>query len=156
MSLFQGVENAKAQVGGNYIKPGDIIARINRVHQDSSRKNGDFVAIEMTVYHSFEGPHTPGEEVTHMLMHKFDSFLSNWKSAIMGITSCSEAEVTADQSEKLVSEEQPLSGMVVRVKAFNIVTRSGKDYTKVTYEGEVSSEALEGIVDPQVRSQLGI
>jgi len=153
---FSGVENAKANVGGNYVKPCDMIARIDRVKQDDSRSNGSFIANEMTVLHVFEGEHEVGENVTHMLMQKFDSFLNNWKKLVIGITSCPDSEVTEEASNKIVSEDQPLSGIVVRVKAHNIKTRKGEDFTIVNYHGEVKEEDWRPLVSDADAARLSL
>ena len=137
---FEGVEAAKPQKSGNFIRPCDIIARIDRIKKGETRKGIGFIANEMIVLHAFEGSHVVGENITHMLMMDKDSFLGNWKAMIMGIASCAEEEITQEQSEVIISEEQPFSGDVIRVKARNIKTQADKDFTVVDYHGAVLAE----------------
>ena len=50
MGMFGGIANTPAnQQGGNYIRPGHYIMRLDRVKAGTSQQgSGDFVAIEMT------------------------------------------------------------------------------------------------------------
>ena len=144
---FAGVEAAKANQGGNYVKPSDMLCRIDKVKEGESRKGDAFIVIEMTVFHMFEGEHVVGENVAHMMMQKHDSFLGNWKSFVMGVASCPETDVTEEQSGIIVGETQPFSGDVVRVKARNIQTQAGNDFTVVNYHGTVEEEEWRPIVE---------
>lgn len=153
---FGKVSEAKAQGSGNFIKPCDIIARIDKIKQGESRKGDAFVAIEMTVYHVFEGSHSVGENVTHMLMQKHDSFLGNWKGAIMGITGGDDSEVTEEASNAIVSDEQPLSNLIIRLGARNIQTKAGNDFTVVDYHGEVSEEDWSSLLTDEDRVRLSL
>lgn len=137
MGLFSGVEKAKASLGGNYLKPGNYRVRIDKVKQGESRKNGGFIAVEMTILEVLstteDKPHLPGEQATYMYMTKFDSFLGNWKAFVMGVMDCNEAEVTEEESAKIIGETQPFSGLTVPVQAVNVKTKAGGDFTKAIW-----------------------
>ena len=147
MVNFKGVEAAKASQGGNYIGPCDGLFRIDKVKEGESRKGDGFIVIEMTAFHMFEGSHVVGENVAHMLMQKFDSFLGNWKAFVMGVSGCAETEVTEEESDVIIGEGQPFSGDVVRVKARNIQTKAGGDFTVVNYHGTVPAEEWRPVVE---------
>lgn len=137
MGLFKGVESAKASLGGNYLRPGNYKVRVDRVKEGESRKNGGFIAVEMTILEIIDSatdrPHVLGEQTTYMYMTKFDSFLGNWKAFVMGVTGCDESEVTEEESANIISDKQPFSGLICPLQTVNIVTRAGHDFTKAIW-----------------------
>lgn len=147
---FKNVGNAPLNVGGNYLRPGEFLCRLDRIKEGETRKGVGFIAFEMTVFHVFSGEsHNVAENVTYMLMSDKDSFLSNWKTAIIGITDCPESDVTEELSQRILSDEQPLckGNTVVRVSARNVETQAGKPFTVVRFEGEVPEEEWRPLVE---------
>lgn len=154
---FKGVEAAKPSLGGNYIKgPSDLLCRLDKVKEIETRKSGPAICIEMTVFHVFEGNHVVAENVTHMLMQNQDSFLGNWKAFVMGTQGCAEDEVTQEMSEIICGDTQPLSGDVIRVKAREIKTKADKEFTLVSYHGEVLAEEWKPLLGEESLAKLGI
>lgn len=154
---FKNIETTRASLGGNYVRPGKYIVRIDRVKEGNSSVNGDFIAFEMTVFHAFDGEHKVGENITHMLMAKHVSWLSNFKAAVMGILSCEEEEVTQEAAAEIVGEKQPLSGLIVNMNAWEIITKQNKKpFTKVAYEGEVPEDKWQGLLTANDRVAIGL
>lgn len=147
--LFKGVEGAKASFASNYLKPGAYYLRIDRVKADSTRKNEDFLAVEMTVLNVLdeaEGKaNKVGENVSHLMMAKHDSFLGNVKAFVSNVLGCPPDEVTQENCIQICEYEEngkpvpsPLAGMVIEVSARNTVTKKQGTFTVVNYKREVA------------------
>ena len=148
-SLFAGVEDVKASFQSNYIAEGNYIVLIRNIKTISNRKGDDFVAIEMTVLACLPGiepMNRPGEEVSHLIGAKNDSFLPNVKAMIAGLAGKSADEVTEETCMEVAPEGNdavsPLSGMIAEVSAKGITTKKGTPFTVVSYKGAVSATQL--------------
>jgi hypothetical protein len=141
MGLFGKIKEAKPSMDANYDRDGSYISKIIQVKVGESRKKETFVAIEkmvIKVYDDGEGKgHKAGELATHMMMTKHDSFEGNFKSFVMNTTGCAKSEIDENACEKIVSERQPMAGMIIRHINKTIQTRAGHDFTVVSYKGEV-------------------
>lgn len=138
MGLYDKIRDAKASKGANYVRAGGYLALVRRVKQDQNRKKVDFVAIEMVILAVLrvdpqDAPHTVGEQTSHLLMSDKDSFLGNFKAFIIGATGAAEAEVTEKEALAVVSDDQPLAGVVVELDNKIIKTKANKDFTAVNY-----------------------
>lgn len=148
--IFEGMKSAKRRIDGNYVIPSHFIGRIVRVKQGRTRKEEGFFAVEMQVVHDFEPEraergiygHSIGEEVTHLMMAKHDSFLGNVKGFIGAVLDLPDDAIGENEAVKVTSDDQPLSGLLVEVAARNTRTRAGRDFTVVNYKGEVPKEDL--------------
>lgn len=151
MGMFDGIKDAKASMDANYDRDGDYISRIDRVKGGKSRSGDEFVAVEKTiifVYDDGEGRgHKVGENVTHMMMKKHDSFLGNMKAFVAKCMGCDEEEVDGAACEEIISEDNPMGGMVVHQVNKTIQTRKGNDFTRVSYKGEVEASHLAELLD---------
>lgn len=161
-SIFEGIGQAKASVGANYIRPSDYIVRIDRVKQDVSHKKIPFVAFEltilkvllereMTINESGEKracPHKPGEQVSQLIMMNHEMALPNLKAIVMALFGCDEEAVNAEICDQMVSDAQPMAGMVAKVECVEIITKGKKEpFTKPIYRYALTREdcAKEGI-----------
>lgn len=145
-SLFAGIEEAQERRDANYERPGHYIERIDNIKADRSRKGEEFLAIEKTVLHVLDDDngegHRVGQQVTHMLMKKHDSFLGNVKSFVANTLGSSPDEVKLDVCVTICAEDQPLSGIIIECQNRNQVTKKGTDFTIINYLGEVPVERL--------------
>lgn len=147
-NIFKGLKDAKPRVDGNYLTEGRYWLRINKLKIDTSRKNESFLAIEMTNIRTLDDNqgkgHKPGEDVTHMLMAKFDSFLGNVKQfAVCALGGqVKPEEVDEAGMMELCADNQPLHGLVVEVNNKGITTRKGAPFTTVNYLRVVGVEEL--------------
>lgn len=153
-SIFAGISDAKARTDANYERPGHYIELINRVKADRSRKGEDFVAIEksiLAVLDDDEGRgHRIGDEVTHMLMAKHDSFLGNIKAMIAAVFGVPAEQVQESDAVEICSEDQPMAGAVVECVNRNQVTRRGTDFTIINYKRALTVADIRAKLDPKV------
>lgn len=146
-SIFGGVTGVKSSQEANYTRPGRYVAYMDRVKQDETRAHVPFVAFEMTILARLgkevdeDGKdlpfHNVGDNVSHLIMKGGkgeDMFLPNVKAAVKALMGCAEDEVTEEECVAMVSDDQPLSGMVFTFHARQITTRGGNPFTKVTVQ----------------------
>jgi len=162
MGLFTGIENAKPSFDAKYIMPGHYLCRIDRIKADRTRKGDDFLAVEMTVLHTFDDGdvnekaggraawHRPGESVSQLFLAKHDTFKGNVKAMVANLTGCHESEVTEADCQRICSEEQVLSGMIAEIKARTIITKAGQEFTKVSYVREFPAAELQDVLDEKI------
>lgn len=150
MGIFDGMGEAASSRDSNYFIPSHVLGRINKVKSGTTRKEEGFFAVEVTVVHDCQPEkyerskygHAVGEEVTWMAMAKHDSFLSNVKQFISSTVDMPDDKIGKEEVTIICGDDQPLAGQVVEIACRNIVTRSGKDFTKVSFKGAVSLEEL--------------
>lgn len=153
--IFGGMQDAKSRIDGNYVIPSHFLGRINKCKQGKNRKDEGFFVIEMTVLHDCEPDkfdrgkwgHSVGEEVSHMMMSKHDSFLSNVKGFISSTLDMTDDKIGEDEALMVCADDQPLAGTIVEVASRNTVTRAGNDFTVVNYKGEVPMDQMVGIFE---------
>lgn len=164
-NIFKGIGGVKASADAVYIRPGDYIVSIDRIKQDESRKKVDYIAFEMTVLKTInEKPmtfadgsqkpnsHRPGEQVSHLLMFDNDMALPNLKAIVMALFNCEEGEVTDELCLQMVSDSQPMAGMIVKIECNEIITKGKKQpFTKPAYRHTLSRQECidEGIEIPE-------
>lgn len=140
-SPFANIENAKSTEGGNWVSPGRYQAELGAVKMVKNRSKKELLAIESTITKVIDNAngagHRVGEEIVHFLKVELDSFLGNAKQFISAALTCHPDNVGSDQADFVVSDEQPLAGIVVEFTAINIKTKANNDFTKVMYVGQV-------------------
>lgn len=155
MGLFQKIKDARASFQSNYVRPGHYIARIERVKQAKTRKDEDFIAIEMkciVVIDNDSGRgHKVGEDMSHLLMAKNDSSIGNFKRFVMNVMEASEEEVTEEACEHIVSDNQPLCGLFAEVFAKEIVTKKGTPFTRIDYKRAVPKEDVKRLMSEEAK-----
>jgi hypothetical protein len=165
MGIFDNIVETKASRSANYTRPGHYWCIINGVKEGETRNKDGFVAIEMTTIHRFEeqcfpdsiapdgstvlGSHKIGEDHTHMMLTKHDSFLGNFKQFLVGASGTPEHEITPEDATYVISDEQPLAGYIVEVTAKTIKTRRGTDFTKIEYERQISPTQIKNTLTPE-------
>ena len=148
--IFDGMDKAASRLDANYVIPSHFLALINKCKIGENRKDEGFFVVEMTVIHDCEPDkyargvfgHAVGEEVSHMMMSKHDSFLGNVKGFISNVLDMPDDKIGETEALAVAADDQPLAGTVIEVAARNVVTRQNKDFTVVNYKGEVDKEEL--------------
>lgn len=157
-SIFAGISAAKARADANYELPGHYIELIRRVKADRSRKGEDFVAVEKTILAVLDDDegrgHRIGDEVTHMLMAKHDSFLGNIKAMIAATFGVPAEQVQEADAVEICGDSQPMAGAVVECVNRNQVTRRGTDFTIINYKRALTVADIRAKLDPQVLARF--
>ena len=166
MGIFDGIEKKKASHnGGNFVKSGHYFSVLDRVKSgESSRGKGAFVAIEQRVLAalpdgdipvdenfkllSAEAWHRPGENITHLMMDKHESFLGNFKAFAANIGGVAEEEITDKRCQEIT--EGLFDGLFIEFKARTTKTRAGKPFTVISYIREVPAEEIKDSVSREV------
>ena len=152
MEIFDGIEKARASRQSAWVKPGHYIYNINKIKLGKTRADDVFMAVELTILHTQgECEQKVGQEVTHMLMKKHDSFLGNVKAIIASICEVDEDDVTQEDCARVCLDDgseqaQPLTGVAVECVNANIATRKGGIFTQVKYKGVVSAVRLKELL----------
>ena len=167
--IFKGLGKAKASQSANYVRPGNLILRLDKFKVDKARK-GEILAIEMTVLKVLGGgvpgkdPHTVYEAVTHLLPNfgnGQDMFLPNLKGFLENILDVPENELQDDEGlEQMclqISNEdpangpvQPMRGILIHLQATDITTKAGRPFTRIDYQREVPAAEALTTLDPAV------
>lgn len=159
-NIFDNIEKARASRNSNWIAPGHYLYRINKIKTGTNRTDENFLCVEMTILHVYEGEQKVCEEISHMLWEKHkDNFLPNVKSMIASICGCEEDVVTAESCARVSlndgsEDAQPLAGVCVETLNKLIATKAGKDFTKVHYKRAVPYKELLGILSEDNKNML--
>ncbi len=172
MGLFDNIGTVKASMDSNYVRPGHYTFLIENGKMQETRNHEPFVVLEMIcckVYPDTPGylppkedprqinAHFVGERASHLIKYGGkgkDMFLPNILSMLMGIYSVPQEKITKEVIESsFVGEgkESDLRGLVVELTATNRKTKSGGDFTRISYLRTVPPDeyATLGIVLPQ-------
>ncbi len=134
MGLFSRISEANYSEGGNYLKPGVYRLETTKVISKKLRTGKDAYIVEFRVLESDNPDHRVGSEVTWMVTLDKEPAMGNIKQYIA--TACGTTDLSGvDEAtaELTVSEEQPLTGKVVRCSAVNITTKAGRPFTKCKF-----------------------
>ena len=178
MGIFDNIQNVKASLDANYIRPGHYAFLIESGKLSKDRKGIPFVVLEMICVKSFndseaylplsdgDAPevkcHFEGERASHLIKNGgagVDMFLPNIKAMITGVMGIPESEVTPDIVTKIFVDKDKDSewkGLVVEVEARNRKTQAGKDFTRISYKRAIPPTEFEsiGVVLPKEWQEL--
>ena len=178
MGLFSGINKAKMRNQSDWAGPGHYYCRIDKVKVDQNRKKETAFFVEMTVLHCLasetkinaEGqevtipPHKNGAAITQSIWEKHvDTFLPNVKAFVSSTLGCKPEEVDEAAVDRIVATEastidgvehpaQPLSGTVIEYKGRMIKTKAGRDFTEISYRGEVPATTLQAVLSDDVKN----
>lgn len=167
---FSGVGDAKGSFDAVYAGRGHYLLRIDKVKTDKTRKSKKFVAVEMTVLHTFpdgDGAndptamgqwHQPGANVSDIMMADSDYFLGDLKTFIANVAGIPLAEVTPERCHQVTDPEgpQPFTGLVVEMKNRLKPTKptaekpNGGTFTKRTYVREWKASEFINVLGEKV------
>ena len=174
MGFYDGIENETAASDrGAYTRAGRYLALINRVRSGNSTKHScDYVAIDMTIVHSFgdgelpmmvnpetgnikdwvedpKGYHRNGEDVSVQFMAKHKSAKRNYKAFIANSVGVPEAKVD-NAFCALVESDELLAGEVIELNNRMIELKSGAPFTKVWSVRAVPASEFATVLDAKV------
>jgi hypothetical protein len=144
MSIFDKIGEAKVSQEGNWVRPGKYTATIAGVKMVKKFNGDQFVAIEMKIVSVLDDAdgsgHKAGEDVTHLLKVANPSFLGNFKQFASIALGCDADDVGPAESDRITSDEQPLSGIEVGFNARQKPTQKGGVFTLVMYSDADATE----------------
>jgi hypothetical protein len=135
-NMFDGIEGARVSEGGVYFKPGAFRARILAVKALKDRKQVGTFVVECELLESSEPSLPRGTVCSWVVKLDKEPALGNIKAFAAAATGVQPKEVTAKAIELIVSEGNPLKDVTMKVSASNIKTKSGSDFTKVTWQAD--------------------
>ena len=136
MGIFKGIKEHSVTGGGRYLTPGNYTLEVEEVKTfESQQKKGRmYFCADFTVLSTTSSDYAPGERVSWLVNMDQPSALSNVKGFAMALSpDISEGEITEEAMEELVSSDNPAAGSRLKANAYNVVTRSGGDFTKVAW-----------------------
>jgi hypothetical protein len=156
-SLFSSVDPQKISVGANYMKAGEYWARIDKTLVTKNRKGEDIAVIETTIVRTFgECQNRVGETVAKVVKEKGDYFFNDtaaFACAMLGENPKSMSK--ADLEELLAGTFEaadgrgPFTGLVVHVVATDTKTKTGGDFTRIDWKGEVNPNKVIETLKPE-------
>ena len=143
MGNFSGIESAGFSEKLPPISAGNYLLEIQVIKVIATRAKGNFVVSEFRVLES-SGPEAApvGSLVSHMIKMSLDSALGNVKQLASGVLAKNPKEVTAENCDRMVSDENPCAGTVVRASAVEIKTKAGTPFTTVRYSAYTNPAAI--------------
>jgi len=154
--LFDGMEQATVRGEWNYVRPGDYICQIKRIKTKRSRQKRWYLGVEARVVHVIDDDegrgHDVGDDVSHMINAEGDYFLSEVKTMYANICACDPSEITRDICKQIAGPDNPLAGVIVRIKGKNKVTKKGNDFTTVTYKRVPAAKAASMLSDDEIEA----
>lgn len=139
MGAFSDLGKTSRGYTSNPLRPGTYIARIDSCDSFDTRK-GLMWKNSLTILAIEDGgdkPHRVGEQVDVFFTKGQypEVFLQNIKAFIAGVTGAADEDVGEEQADLVLSDDNPLAGVVTRVKGVTRTSKSGKndDGTPKTY-----------------------
>lgn len=140
MGLFDDIENVNTSTARVYFQEGVYEYTVSKFfHKKSQRNNDDLVIIEgkiTNVLTKFGNSNLPNQTVSQVINLKHgDLALRDVKGFVAAAAGLSAEEVTAEVCQKAVSGDgSNFKGTVVVATAQSTTTKSGKPFTKVTWQ----------------------
>lgn len=136
-SFFTGIEKAKTYGASQYLTPGNYTLQVSNISViDSQRTPGrNFFLVEFSVVETDSPDYKAGSTVSWMVdLTREDTAHPNIKGfALALLPDVTDEDITSGAMDALIEKDQPARGLNVKAKAWNIVTRAGNDFTKVTW-----------------------
>ena len=136
MSIFKGIEKEQVVGGGQYLTPGSYTLEVEEVKTFSSQKvrGRNYFVSEFTILSTTSPEYAPGGRVSWLVNMDQPSALANIKGFAISLSpDMAEDDVTVDAMEHLISSDNPASGSKVQATAYNVKTKAGHDFTKVSW-----------------------
>lgn len=132
MGAFSGLRDAARGFSSNPLRAGRYIARIDSSDSFEAEQKGLMWKNTLTILAVEDGgesPHKVGEQV-HVFWKRGQYpkvFLQNIKSFIAGVLDVSDDEVGEEEAEQVLSDDNPVEGLVTVVTGRQQASRSSKD-----------------------------
>jgi len=116
--------------GGDYLGEGTHTGVIEAVKLINTPVNGEAIVVEVKITESTDEK-SVDKVKSVMYMDKYLAAKKAFKRMVMDVTGCSEEESKdVTMLQDIVGELQPMKGIVVEIKSFEIRTKSDKPFTK--------------------------
>ena len=132
MGAFSGLRDAARCFSSNPLRAGRYVARIDSCDSFEAEQKGLMWKNTLTILAVEDGgesPHKVGEQV-HVFFKRGQYpkvFLQNIKSFIAGVLDVGDDEVGEEEAEQVLSDENPLEGLVTVVTGRKQASKSSKD-----------------------------
>ena len=138
MGIFAGIENVEVRKNTKYVTPGKYKCTVEAIRQGlTNEENKPYFVAELKVVESNNIEDFPvGSTMAWMTMvKKFKSyFLKDVKNFVATATGSDMDEVTEEVVELVSGEEQPLTGILLEVIAYEGENKtSGKRFTETDF-----------------------
>ena len=133
---FSGISQAQTSKSGRYLKPGNYELEIHEVtcFESQAQAGRNYFCVEVDVITTTSEEYRPGDRLTWLVDMGKPSALSNCKKFALALDAKStDADITEELMEALVSSDQPARGVRIGASAHIVKTRAGNDFTEVTW-----------------------
>lgn len=182
MGFFSGMKGEKASTKSDFLNPGKMVVRINRVKQDKKAEDqSDYIAVELTVIVQDTteapgfpvGPNTPevngkrftmplnrpGQDGVVLFMgsnpRQRRMSLGKFKAFLMGATGQPEEAIGDEDGDIVVGPTNPLGGVFVEVNGVAILTKEKKTpFTALNWQRPVPASEVLRRIDPATKAKL--
>lgn len=135
-NYFDGMSGAKVYKRLPNTQPGKYLVEIDAC-KISDTRSGVFFIVEMDIVESDNPERAAGTKMSWMVKRKDEfeeTFLSNVKDFIMGVTGLDENKITDETAMKIIAPDQPLSGVRARLTAYQSTLKNGNEFTRTIWE----------------------
>jgi len=147
MGLFDNIKGQRGTRGDSYFVPGVYEVEINRVKTGKTRKGDDYYVVETNILHSNNSDLPEGASASWMVLFRHESALGNiadfcraaayslakQNGADPGVKTYQDIEIDSNSAEQSAGEDNPFAGVRLKAEAYNIKTRAGGDFTKLSW-----------------------
>jgi len=136
MGHFDTISDVQSSGGSRFLTPGNYLCEVRalKVVDSQKRRGQHFFVAELAVLECDNGDFGEGECVSWVVNMDHQSAMSNIKSFAMALDADStEATVTPQVMDSLISSDNPAAGSKVRGFLYNVKTGKGNDFTKANW-----------------------
>lgn len=131
--FLSGISSAEVNSGRRYITPGKYSLEVKVVNHGSTRNREPFFAVELEVVETDSADYKTGDTVNWFQKLTNDAALGNIKGFLCAAYKVEPEELTEEQADKALDEDQPLVGEIVWAEAFEVTTKAGNPFTVVNW-----------------------
>lgn len=157
MGAFVGMNDATRGYVSNYLMPGKVVVRIDGCVSFEKEGVGRMWKNDLTILAVEDGPHKIGDQV--QTFFKLDPrypkmFYGKIMAFIAGVNGCTDEEVGEAETEEVLSENNPLEGLVTVVTAAASPSKksTNEDGTPKMFTNYSWSESLD---DEEILAAIG-
>ncbi len=133
ITAYGEISKAKFSEGSIWLLTGVYRLMIQACKHITTRKGVQAFVVEFEVLESSNPERVPGSMCSWMVTLDKEPALGNIKQFISTAVPCKPEQVNEEAVLAIVSEANPLKGRIVRCAATNIITKAGRDFTKVKF-----------------------
>ncbi len=164
MGAFAGMNDATRGYASNYLlpasdeRPGKYVVRIDGSTSFTKEGVGEMWKNDLTILAVEEGPHKVGEQVQTFFKHdlRYSSmFYGKIMGFIAGVMGVTDAEVDESDTEEVLSDKNPLAGLVTVVTATAAPSKKQKTedgkpkmFTNYSWSPSLDNDEIEAAIGP--------